>query len=135
MNIATECPAVMARFAHGRNGAMNIRAERFPRPPDKRETAAPASTGNGGNIFKTSPNYYNAPAARTQPTPCIKCAWYDGENVSVLLRQRATLGRVCDARIKPLHGRKWSGCNLSATRNPGHRCRWFDPVRVLGGSA
>jgi hypothetical protein len=40
---------------------MNIRAVKFPRPPDK-ETAAPAGTGHGGNILKTAPNDYNAPA-------------------------------------------------------------------------
>ena len=95
---------------------MNIQAERFPRPPDKRETAAPASTGNGGNIFKTSPNHYNAPAARTQPTPCIKCARFYAPN----LRTR---------------GRQWSACDLSATRDPGRSCRWFDGIKLWVGSA
>ena len=90
---------------------MNIQAERFPRPPDKRETAAPASTGNGGNIFKTSPNHYNAPAARTQPTPCHKCKWHDRKFV--------------DRKKLPFSVRRWTGCYLAAHRDPGIRCRYF----------
>ena len=56
------------------------------------------------------------PDLASSATPCAKCRRFYAPN----LRTR---------------GRQWSACDLSATRDPGRSCRWFDPVRVLGGSA
>ncbi len=44
-------------------------------------------------------------------TPCSTCAWFD-------------IGRTLLTR-----GQKWSACNLSATRDPGRKCRWFADER------
>jgi hypothetical protein len=56
----------MTRFAHGRKDTMNIRTEKFPRPPDKRETAAPDGTGNGGEVRKHHTNNANRNAHNQQ---------------------------------------------------------------------
>ena len=47
---------------------MNIRAEKFPHPPDKRKTAAPAGTGHGGKAEFRNDNA-NPTGARKQGTP------------------------------------------------------------------
>jgi hypothetical protein len=66
MTTATDCPVVMTRFAHRRKDTMNIRTEKFPRPPDKRETAAPDGTGNGGEVRKHHTNNANRNAHNQQ---------------------------------------------------------------------
>jgi hypothetical protein len=47
------------------------------RPPDK-ETAAPVSSRDSGNILQAGPNNYNAPAAHAQPTrdPGVRCRYF-----------------------------------------------------------
>ncbi len=95
---------------------MNIRAERFPRPPDKRETAAPAGNRHDGKIEKASPNNYNRPAPHAQGTPCSECRWYEVKRPNKREDRAVTWAR------------RWSGCYMAPTRNPGVRCRYF-----LGG--
>jgi len=100
-------------------------------PPDK-ETAALAGNRRGGSDQFCTLNL-TGPDARKQGTPCAKCALYDGANLRVLHRQRATLGRDYDVLVKPSSGRKWSACQLAATRDPGAHCRFF--VRRRGSAA
>jgi len=55
MKTSTECPAVTARFAHGRKDTMHIQAVKFPRPPDELETAAPGwHRGDGKENLHTN---------------------------------------------------------------------------------
>ena len=93
------------------------------RPPDE-ETAAPAEGWHGGRE-KHHTNCFTHLGTEKQGTPCATCVLYDGANLRVLHRQRATLGRDCDVLVKPSSGRKWSGCWLSATRDPGAHCHFF----------
>ncbi len=93
-------------------------------PPDKRETAALAGNRRDGSDQFCTLNF-TGPDAKKQGTPCAKCALYDGANLRVLHRQRATLGRDYDVLVRPSSGRKWSACQLAATRDPGAHCHFF----------
>ncbi len=97
------------------------------RPPDE-ETAAPAAGWHGG-IDESHADSFTHLGTEKQGTPCSKCKLYDSANLRVLHRQRATLGRDCDVLVRPLTGRKWSGCWLSATRDPGAHCHFFQSRR------
>ncbi len=97
-------------------------------PPDKRETAALAGNRRDGSDQFCTLNF-TGPDEKKQGTPCAKCALYDGANLRVLHRQRATLGRDCDVLVKPSSGRKWSSCQLAATRDPGAHCHFFQSRR------
>ncbi len=68
-----------------------------------------AGAAKAGWLFKAE----YTPHRATSTTPCTKCRRLYAPN----LRTR---------------GRQWSACDLSAIRDPGRSCRWFDPVRVLG---
>ena len=97
------------------------------RPPD-RETAAPAEGCHGGRE-KHHTNCFTHLGTEKQGTPCAKCLLYDADNLRVLHRQRATLGRDYDVLVRPSSGRKWSACRLAATRDPGVPCRFFQSRR------
>jgi hypothetical protein len=135
MNTATDCPVVMTRFAHGRKDTMNIRAEEFPRPPDKEKPPPRLAPGNGGEVSKHHTNNANQQTPKKQATPCIKCRHFYGPNPFAHCANederkalREFLGGVVSARANRRNaggGRRWSECQLSATRDPGVQCRYF----------
>jgi hypothetical protein len=103
---------------------MNIRTEKFPRPPDKGKTAAPAGTGHGG-LEKHHTNNANCQPPKKQGA-CSECRWFD--------HKPYIADPALRAKLRHPHNRKgrWSTCQLSATRDPGARCRYF--LNFRGGA-
>ena len=104
---------------------MNIRAERFPRPPDKRRTAAPAGNRRDGKDSFSDTLNANQNASKKQDTPCHKCRWYDGDFIDRKFWKDKKLHWGQANRPNPVSGQRWSGCYLAATRDPGRRCPHF----------
>jgi hypothetical protein len=86
----------MARLAHGRKDTMNIQAREYTRPPDKRETAAPAGTGNGGEGLAEHDNHNANRNAHNQQAACRAIeagliALPDACDTAFILRRRLDL--------------------------------------------
>jgi hypothetical protein len=60
----------MTRLAHGRKCTMNIRTEKFPRPPDKKETATPGDNRDGGERLRKHDNHNANRNAHNQQAAC-----------------------------------------------------------------
>jgi hypothetical protein len=84
-------------------------------PPGKKETAVLAATKHDGKDSINTKNANQLPRIKQTGSPCVACRWFDALGQSKWVRSR-----------------RWSACNLSATRDPGRHCQLF--ARIGGGS-
>jgi hypothetical protein len=67
-----------------------------------------AATKHDGIDSLNTKNANQLPRIKQTGTPCVECRWFDAFG-----------------RSKWLRSRRWSACNLSATRDPGRHCQLF----------